>query len=405
MTKCASLEKTKSRQAAEIEDMCIELERSTRAAQQLDKKQRDFDKTLAEARQKEEEMHTEYEMMQKESRVIANELFKTRHGFEECADGLESARRENINLKDEISELTDHLNAKARLANELERALKLANEERNELKCSLEEGEAAIDAEEAKVVRYQINASQARQDAAKKLAEKDEELDNTRRSGLRAVEAIQGSLDTEMRARSEALRAKKKFEADLNDLEIHLALTNKHCSDAQQAMRVLSAENKDNLATIEDTRRINEELSEQLAIAERRATSLQADMEELSRTFDHTEATRKLAEKTLKTKNADLAALELQHSALIVSKRKLEAEYVIAEDLIGSSTSEQKNAESKAKKAIHDVTLMADELRKEQDQSIHLGKMRKNLELTIKVCSFRTRTISTACLVHFTIGH
>merc|ERR1712226_769346 len=50
--KCASLEKSKARQAAEIEDLTIELERAVQAASSLDKKQRNFDKILAEAKQK-----------------------------------------------------------------------------------------------------------------------------------------------------------------------------------------------------------------------------------------------------------------------------------------------------------------------------------------------------------------
>lgn len=42
--KCSSLEKTKHRLQAEIEDLVIDLERSNAAAATLDKKQRNFDK-------------------------------------------------------------------------------------------------------------------------------------------------------------------------------------------------------------------------------------------------------------------------------------------------------------------------------------------------------------------------
>lgn len=44
--KCSSLEKTKHRLQAEMEDLVIDLERSNAAAAALDKKQRNFDKVL-----------------------------------------------------------------------------------------------------------------------------------------------------------------------------------------------------------------------------------------------------------------------------------------------------------------------------------------------------------------------
>merc|ERR1712071_628477 len=44
---------------------------------------------------------------------------------------------------------------------------------------------------------------------------------------------------------------------------------------------------------------------------------------------------------------------------------------------------EARNAEEKAKKAITDAAMMAEELKKEQDTSAHL-EMMKNLEVTVK---------------------
>ncbi|GAA6102094.1 myosin-6 [Tachysurus ichikawai] len=45
---------------------------------------------------------------------------------------------------------------------------------------------------------------------------------------------------------------------------------------------------------------------------------------------------------------------------------------------------ENRNAEEKAKKAITDAAMMAEELKKEQDTSAHLERMKKNMEQTIK---------------------
>merc|ERR1712223_758745 len=51
--------------------------------------------------------------------------------------------------------------------------------------------------------------------------------------------------------------------------------------------------------------------------------------------------------------------------------------------------SECRNAEDKAKKAITDAALMAEELKKEQDQSQHLERMKKNMETSVKDLQLR----------------
>merc|ERR1739838_309001 len=50
------------------------------------------------------------------------------------------------------------------------------------------------------------------------------------------------------------------------------------------------------------------------------------------------------------------------------------------DDIVG----EARNAEEKAKKAITDAAMMAEELKKEQDTSSHLERMKKNLEVSVK---------------------
>merc|ERR1711936_1436512 len=51
--------------------------------------------------------------------------------------------------------------------------------------------------------------------------------------------------------------------------------------------------------------------------------------------------------------------------------------------------SECRNAEEKAKKAITDAAMMAEELKKEQDQSSHGERMKKNMENSVKDLQLR----------------
>ena len=94
--------------------------------------------------------------------------------------------------------------------------------EKEELQSALEEAEAALEQEEVKVQRSQLEIQSIRQDIDRRLSEKDEEFESTRKNHQRALDSIQASLEAEARGRSEALRAKKKLEADINELEVAL---------------------------------------------------------------------------------------------------------------------------------------------------------------------------------------
>ena len=155
--RCGSLEKTKNRLQSEVEDISADLERSNAAAAQLDKKQRNFDKLLAEAKQKQEEAQVELEHVQKEARAQQSELFKLKNSTEETADQLEAIRRENKNLHEEVQDLMEQVAEGAKNIHELEKTKRTVDQERCDIQSSLEEAEAAVESEEAKSLRVQVN--------------------------------------------------------------------------------------------------------------------------------------------------------------------------------------------------------------------------------------------------------
>ena len=85
-----------------------------------------------------------------------------------------------IKLVDEIRDITDQLGEGGRSVHELEKARKRLEMEKEELQSALEEAEAALEQEEAKVQRAQLDIGLIRQEIDRRLAEKDEEFDNTR---------------------------------------------------------------------------------------------------------------------------------------------------------------------------------------------------------------------------------
>merc|ERR1711881_490447 len=209
----------------------------------------------AEHKQKEEELQVELEQSQKEARSLSTELFKTKNANEEALDGLETVKRENKNLQEEIADLTDQLGEGGKSIHELEKAKRTLEQERNELQAALEEAEAAFETEESKCLRLAVEMAQNKQDLERRCAEKEEEVDNTRRNGQRALESMQTTLDSESKSRAEAIRSKKKLEGDFNDLEIQLGHANRNCSDAQKQVKVLQTQIKDNISKADDYER------------------------------------------------------------------------------------------------------------------------------------------------------
>ncbi|XP_055432493.1 myosin-8 isoform X2 [Bubalus kerabau] len=382
--KCASLEKTKQRLQNEVEDLMLDVERSNAACAALDKKQRNFDKVLSEWKQKYEETQAELEASQKESRSLSTELFKVKNAYEESLDQLETLKRENKNLQQEISDLTEQIAEGGKQIHELEKIKKQVEQEKCEIQAALEEAEASLEHEEGKILRIQLELNQVKSEVDRKLAEKDEEIEQLKRNHIRVVETMQSTLDAEIRSRNDALRVKKKMEGDLNEMEIQLNHANRLAAESLRNYRNTQGILKDTQLHLDDALRGQEDLKEQLAIVERRANLLQAEIEELRATLEQTERSRKIAEQELLDASERVQLLHTQNTSLINTKKKLENDVSQLQSEVEEVIQESRNAEEKAKKAITDAAMMAEELKKEQDTSAHLERMKKNLEQTVK---------------------
>uniref|UniRef100_A0A8B9LLC5 Myosin, heavy chain 7B, cardiac muscle, beta b n=1 Tax=Astyanax mexicanus TaxID=7994 RepID=A0A8B9LLC5_ASTMX len=387
--KCASLEKTKHRLQTEIEDLMMDLERSNAVAAALDKKQRTFDKVLSEWKQKFDETQSELESSQRESRSLSTELFKLKNSYEEALEHLETVNRENKNLQEEITDLTEQISNGGKTIHELEQMKKSLDQEKSNIQVALEEAEGTLEHEESKTLRIQMELVQVKTEVDKKLAERDEELDNLRRNHQRIVESMQTSLDAEARARNEAIRVKKKMEGDLNEMEIHLSHANKQAVESQKMVRHLQVQIKDLQLELDESVHRCDDLKEQLAVTDRRNSLLAAEVQELRTVLEQTDRMRKVAEHELIEATERVNLLHTQNTAVLNQKKKLESDLSMLAGEVDEALQECRNAEEKAKKAITDAAMMAEELKKEQDTSTHLERMKNNMEQTIKDLQMR----------------
>merc|ERR1712038_1795468 len=146
---------------------------------------------------------------------------------------------------------------------------------------------------------------------------------------------------------------------------------------------------KDMVGKNDDAERRAEDVVEQMAVIERRSGLLTGEIEELRNAVEQADRGRKLAETELNESNERSNLLHTQNTALINQKRKLDGEVAQLTNDVEEAVSECRNAEEKAKKSITDAAMMAEELKKEQDQSSHLERMKKNMETTVKDLQLR----------------
>merc|ERR1712135_204883 len=178
---------------------------------------------------------------------------------------------------------------------EVGKAKKKAEADYEEMKSALEEAEGALELEESRVLRLQLELAAAKADVDKKLAEKDEEFEATKKNHGRALESMQATLDVEVKARSDAHKAKKSLEAANADLEMQYDVLSKNFADAGKNYKKLQASFKDLQDENDAAGVAYSELKDQYAANERKYGLLFADYEEIKGTLDANDRTRKAA--------------------------------------------------------------------------------------------------------------
>merc|ERR1711872_971608 len=235
--------------------------------------------------------------------------------------------------------------------------------EKEELAAALEEAEAALEQEENKVLRVQLELGQVRQEIDRRIAEKEDEFENTRKCHAKAIESMQTSLEVEAKAKADAIKLKKKLEADINELEISLDHANKANSDLKKHHAKIHDEYLALESKVKDEHRLASEYREGYGMSERRANALHGELEETRTLLEASDRARRNAEGELFNTKESIASLY----ALGGSKRKLENEMATLQADMEEMLSEAKNSEEKAKKAMLDAARLADELRSEQE--------------------------------------
>jgi chromosome segregation ATPase len=99
--------------------------------------------------------------------------------------------------------------------------------------------EANFEREQSRANFAALELANVRQEIERRVQEKEEEFESTRRNHGRAMESMQASVDAEVKSKAEALRQRKKLENDVNSLEVSLDHSNRVNAELQKSVKKL----------------------------------------------------------------------------------------------------------------------------------------------------------------------
>merc|ERR1719209_2363538 len=378
-TKVANAEKSKTRMNSELDDLAMEYERVHAAALITEKRAKNFDKVLGEWQAKAADVAAEVAASQDEGRNYTSELFRLKAAQEEALEQLDIVKRENKNLADEIKDLLDQLGEGGRSIHDLDKQRRRLEQEKEELQAALEEAEATLEMEENKVLRAQLELAQVKQEIDRRVAEKEDEFNNTRKNHARAMDSIGASIETEQHAKGEALRVKKQLEGEINELEIGLDHANKANSEGLKSIKRYQGQLRETIQLFEDEARAKAQITEQVGISERKAAALSGEVEESKALLEGAERAKRQLEMEIADGRNAVNNMQVINGRNMTAKRGLEGSIHTIQAEVDAMLGAAKNAEEKSKKAMVDAARLADELRAEQDHASTQASSKQSL--------------------------
>merc|ERR1712209_43871 len=276
--------------------------------------------------------------------------------------------RENKNLADEIKDLLDQLGEGGRSIHDLDKQRRRLEQEKEELQGALEEAEGTLEQEENKVLRALLELGQVKQEIDRRVAEKEEEFNNTRKNHARAMESMSASLEAEQKAKGE-----------INELEIGLDHANKANSEDLKSVKRYQAQLKETIQLYEDEARSRSQIMEQVGISERKAAALSGELEESKALMDSSERSKRQLEMEIADGRNAVNNMQVINGRDMTAKRGLEGAIHTIQAEVDAMLGAAKNAEEKSKKAMVDAARLADELRAEQDHASSQASSKQSL--------------------------
>lgn len=408
------LDKSKKKLQSELEDATIELEAQRTKVLELEKKQKNFDKVLAEEKAVSEQYAQERDGAERDAREKETKVLSLTRELDEACEKIDDLETKRKTLQNELDELANtQVRSKSWLVkcvesnkfslkgtadknvHELEKAKRALESQLAELKAQNEELEDDLQLTEDAKLRLEVNMQALRTQFERDIQSKEEQAEEKRRGLIKNLRDLETELEEERKQRSAAVAAKKKLESDLKDIAATLEMNNKVKEDALKQSKKLQAQMKDVLRDAEDAKAAKEELAALSKETERKFKVLEAEVIQLTEDLASSERARRAAETERDELQEEINSNSSKGSLMIDEKRRLEARISALEEELEE---EQSNSEllvdrnRKAQLSIEQITteLATEKSNAQKHENARTLLERQNKDLKAKLAEIET---------------
>ncbi|KZC11647.1 Myosin heavy chain, non-muscle [Dufourea novaeangliae] len=389
------LDKSKKKIQAELEDSIIELEAQRAKVLELEKKQKNFDKVLAEEKAVSEQYAEQRDAAEREAREKETRVLSLTRELDEMNEKVEELERVRRGLQSELDELVNNQGTADKNVHELEKAKRALESQLAEQRSQVEELEDELQFTEDAKLRLEVNMQALRAQFERDLQAKEEQAEEKRRGLVKQLRDLEAELEDERKQRAAAIAQRKKMEADYKDIEQQLEMHNKVKEDALKQLKKLQVQIKDSTRETEEARAARDELAASSKETERKVKSLEADLMQLTEDFASSERARRTAENERDELQEELNNNANKGTLMLDEKRRLEARIATLEEELEEEQSNGELVMDRARKAQITIEQLTNDLTTERSttQKLESHKLlleRQNKELKAKLTELET---------------
>lgn len=196
------LDKSKKKIQSELEDATIELEAQRTKVLDLEKKQKNFDKVLAEEKAISEAHAQERDAAEREAREKETKVLSLTRELDEALDKIDDLEQKRKALQNELDELANSQGTADKNVHELEKAKRALEGQLAELKSQNEELEDDLQLTEDAKLRLEVNMQALRAQFERDIQLKEEQAEEKRRGLVKALRDMETELDEERKQRA-----------------------------------------------------------------------------------------------------------------------------------------------------------------------------------------------------------
>uniref|UniRef100_A0A2K6EVJ4 Myosin heavy chain 14 n=1 Tax=Propithecus coquereli TaxID=379532 RepID=A0A2K6EVJ4_PROCO len=374
------LERGRRRLQQELDDATMDLEQQRQLVSTLEKKQRKFDQLLAEEktavlRAVEDRERAEAEGREREARALS-----LTRALEEEQEAREELERQNRALRAELEALLSSKDDVGKSVHELERARRVAEQAASDLRTQVTELEDELTAAEDAKLRLEVTVQALKTQHERDLQGRDEAGEERRRQLAKQLRDAEVERDEERKQRALAVAARKKLEAELEELKAQTAAAGQGKEEAVKQLRKMQAQMKELWREVEETRSSRDDIFGQNRESEKRLKALEEEVLRLQEELAASDRARRQAQQDRDEMADEVANGNLSKAAILDEKRQLEGRLGQMEEELEEEQSNAELLNDRYRKLLLQVESLTTELSAERSFSAKAESGRQQLE-------------------------